>query len=203
MPYLVRAHPDAYGKQVLIAWEFSPDVFMDILSKAVNGMDQQKIKYDLLHEEKPTTDSRKLWKGTRGNDWSHVSILMMDRFKKKDEKVLETLAKRHTPAWTPQNYVFWNANDGKNVIVALKLDYPPEAVAFEKEWRKYTGDRASPISGANKREFIPHATLFAVEAQDKEAVENIMKGIKFPTGKIPTHAIQVWNDYHVVDHILV
>lgn len=194
------AHPDAYGHDVLLAWEFDPEVFGNILRQIIDLLKEAKIPFHILHQEKPGNQQGELW-GLKGNDWSHVSIMMLEKYSAEDEKKLEELAKANVPEWTIKGLGFVNPRDAKFRYVVADLDYPPEAQKFEDEFRKYAGDRIKERSKTFK--FRPHASLVGIKVEDEQKVDALLKKVKVPTGKIPTKAIQTWDDFQVVDHILL
>lgn len=200
---------DKVYTKALLAWEFDPDFFQNLLQTSLRLFKTANIPFDLLQGRHADSTYQMLEQGfnlnpnAKGNDWCHVSIGMFDKLKIEEFASVLSIAKSHIPTYKMLKISTLEApSSGLNYLV-LDLDSPQK----EEEFKKYLKGRfkftAPEDKGFAKR---PHVSILGFKKEDLTKVQTIVIPAlnKLIIGKTTKpNALQLWQNFQVEKHIIL
>jgi len=194
---------------VLLAWEFDPDLFKLILSRAREILNASGVRYDLLQARAPDSPEKMLDQGfnlspkSAGNDWSHLSIGFFNKLESEEFPSILNMAKGLIPTYKMLRISTLPAPASGLDYLVIDLDAPTREVQLKKALHsRYEDFFTSEDKGFSLR---PHVSILGFKKEDMTKVKLIIPELnKLIQGKtFKPKALQLWEKLHVVKHIAI
>jgi len=166
---------------ILLAWEFDPSLFQEVLKASIAEMKKAGIPYDLLQARKPGSPEQMLEQGfnlssrATGNDWSHISIGFIPKLNSEEVPSIYNTAKSHVPTYKLLKISTLEApTSGLNYLV-IDLDLPSREVQLKKALRSRFDDFVTGEDrGYPER---PHVSILGFKKSEDSKVKALIPAL--------------------------